>query len=160
MGNIEEPTCCCPVGFGYSLACIMPLGLLSYIIQEGMNLVGLGLCAPCVNLVPCISCTSREALGKKYGLPTADCCCACCAHYCCQTCALYQESVYVKHVLKKEPTCCCYPTCMNCCGGPQPGLYPGAPPSQMGAPHAVDFAASTPVVDMTTEVVTSQPEQL
>ena len=114
MANTKSGTCCCPVGFGYSLACIT-------------GCLFVGVVASCVNLVPCISCTSREALGHKYGLPTNDCCCACCAHCCCQTCALYQESVYVKHVLLKEPTCCCYFGCQDCCGKVDIGDYPNAP---------------------------------
>ncbi|KAJ8598610.1 hypothetical protein CTAYLR_001718 [Chrysophaeum taylorii] len=150
MAAIEMPSCCCPVGFSYSLGCVLPFGLVSYAVQIVMNSFGLCLCSPFVNIVPCITCTSREALGTKYG----------CAHYCCQTCAIYQEAVYVKHVVRKEPMCCCYDSCcVPMCGKVEPGMFPNAPGNlaAAGAPHAVDFNASTKIIDMRSEVVTMQP---
>eukprot|EP00631_Chrysoreinhardia_giraudii_P001358 CAMPEP_0197416744 /NCGR_PEP_ID=MMETSP1170-20131217/2970_1 /TAXON_ID=54406 /ORGANISM="Sarcinochrysis sp, Strain CCMP770" /LENGTH=268 /DNA_ID=CAMNT_0042943661 /DNA_START=47 /DNA_END=854 /DNA_ORIENTATION=- len=129
MAAIEEPTCCCQVGFCPSLACVLSIGFASWILQHAMTAFGLYLCSPFVNIVPCVTCGGRQSLNYKYGLPINDCCCPCFAHYCCQTCALYQEIVYVKHVLKKEPTCCCYKNCCNesgaCCPGTEPGGYSG-----------------------------------
>lgn len=160
MANIEAPTCCCPVGFGPSLACIASAGVFSCIFQ--VTAIELGLCwlGSCfMNATPCVSCTSRSTLGTKYGLPDAACCCPCCVHYCCQPCALYQESVYVKHVLRKEPTCCCYTWCKDSCGSPEPGLYRGAPAALVVTSYnpSVDFAASVLPVDTKEELVTMQP---
>ena len=123
MANIEEPSCCCEVGFCNSLMCVLSVGFASAIAQTILTAAGGGGAAPFVNIVACITCESRKALGHKYSLPINDCCCPCAAHYFCQGCSLYQESVYVKHVLKKDMTCCCY---TNCCKQVKPGDFRGS----------------------------------
>lgn len=123
MEHIDQPSCCCEVGFCNSLLCVMTGGFISYILQTVMYSTGIGAGgAWAVNFTPCITCEARQALGKKYSLPTNDCCCPCAAHYFCQGCSIYQESVYVKHVLKKDMNCCCY---VNCCRGSKPGDFKG-----------------------------------
>lgn len=161
MANIEAPTCCCPVGFGPSLACITSGGAFSFIFQLTAIILGLfWFGSYFMHVAPCISCTSRSALRTKYGLSDTSCCCPCCAHYCCQTCALYQESVYVKHVLRKEPSCCCYACCKDLCGSPEPGVYRGAPAALVLATYSpsIELAPAVLPVDTKDQLVTTQPQ--
>mmetsp|Transcript_3290 Transcript_3290/g.8455 ORF Transcript_3290/g.8455 Transcript_3290/m.8455 type:complete len:200 (+) Transcript_3290:177-776(+) len=130
LASVRRSLASCPSDSprGSCSTCVPP-NCRSHRETQAMTAFGLYLCSPFVNIVPCVTCGGRQSLNYKYGLPINDCCCPCFAHYCCQTCALYQEIVYVKHVLKKEPTCCCYKNCCNesgaCCPGTEPGGYSG-----------------------------------
>mmetsp|Transcript_16444 Transcript_16444/g.51509 ORF Transcript_16444/g.51509 Transcript_16444/m.51509 type:complete len:224 (+) Transcript_16444:43-714(+) len=78
-----------------------------------------------MNVASLVSMRSRATLGSKYGLDVTDCGGPCCIHYWCFSCALFQEALYVKHVLKKDPSSCCYTCCCKtvctCGDTPEPG---------------------------------------
>jgi Cys-rich protein (TIGR01571 family) len=81
-------------------------------------------------LEPILTSKTRATLERNHGL-RRQCCSPCCVHYWCGASALYQEAVYVKHVLKKDFDCCSYKGCCQtsccCCLGanPNPGEFRG-----------------------------------
>ena len=81
-------------------------------------------------LEPILTSKTRATLERNHGL-RRQCCSPCCVHYWCGASALYQEAVYVKHVLKKDFDCCSYKGCCQtsccCCLGanPAPGEFRG-----------------------------------
>ena len=59
-----------------------------------------------INLTPVLTMRSRQQL-EEQGL-TVECGHAYCADYWCFPCSVYQQGVYVKHVLKQDFVCCTY----------------------------------------------------
>lgn len=97
-------------------------GCISVPIQCALNLGCCCLVSQFCNVVPWVTCTPRMKLSKKHGyrLTVKECCCPCCAHYCCGPCALYQEAAFVKrHPDYNDFECCCYVCCfMSWCATP------------------------------------------
>lgn len=123
MNNLEENTCCCPVGFCSSLLCVLPLGIFSYTVYVACSAVIVYNLAIFVNYAGKTTEKSRRTLKRKYNLTTEECGCSSCAHICCFTCAMYQESMYIKHVLDKEPSCILYQCCNFICGKTEIGVF-------------------------------------
>lgn len=132
---LEEPlVCCCCCSRPGCLAaffcvevtrCLEGLLQLSYLAAFPLSAAYLD-CL--LRLTPFVTARSRAALGRKHGLPThADCFHPWCAHFFCLYCALYQEAVFIKHVLGRDFGCCFYHCCATlclCCGrNPDPGFF-------------------------------------
>jgi len=128
MFRLEQPAVCCP-----NSAVINAVGCQATVAAVNWLLMSIHPCCtiPAASLAAYVQQDARRAIGNK-GLPTDACGGPFCAHLCCAPCAVYQELVYAKHVLRKEPECCCYLKTTECvknhcsdkhCLAPAPGDY-------------------------------------
>lgn len=133
MEHLDQlPPCCCgKATWAKAYACIVLTSRLGGFLQLGYQAACplASVYSDCFcRLTPFASTSSRWALGRKYGiLLNKDCINPFCAHFWCFYCAIYQEAIFVKHILRKDFTCCIY-QCLRhvcaCCGqNPAPGEY-------------------------------------
>lgn len=130
MSALGTPApCCASTSCGTAFACLIATVFAQTALQLQLVLSIFNakpmLCLPLfVRLTPTVTSRVRRYLASKYGLSISDCRGPCCLHYWCSPCAVYQEALYVKHVLKKDFRCCCYVCCRTACScgaNPDPG---------------------------------------
>ena len=117
-----QPCCCCT-----SARCatnywtLWGYGCATSLAQSLCNALGCQSISGFINLTPVLTMRSRQQL-EQQGL-TVECGHAYCADYWCFPCSVYQQGVYVKHVLKQDFVCCTYQGCckQTCGAGPAPG---------------------------------------
>lgn len=150
MKHLDQlPLCCCgKATWAKAYACIVLTNQLGGLLQLGYQsacpLTSAYSSCLC-RATPFVSSSSRWALGRKYGISlNKDCINPFCAHYWCFRCAIYQEALYVKHILRKDFTCCFYNWLRYVCAcfgqNPNPGQY-----CRERSP--LNCAAVSPVID-------------
>lgn len=128
MSSLDTAALCCTsTSCDTAFSCLIATFLGQIALQLSLSLFKV---TPIVyllllaRLTPTVTSRSRRYLATKYGLSSSDCRGPCCLHYWCGPCAIYQEALYVKHVLKKDFRCCCYLCCRATCtfgANPDPG---------------------------------------
>lgn len=150
MMHLDElPPCCCgEATWIKAYVCIVLTsgleGLLQLGYQAAFPIASANSNCLC-HITPLVSASSRRALGRKHGVSVnKDCVNPFCAHYWCACCAIYQEAIYVKHILRKDFTCCVYHClrylCAYCGQNPAPGEY-------CLERFPINSAAVSPVID-------------